>query len=660
MGTPKRTEAKPGPLPDELIIRTETLQGPNSSTMDSRLIDFHRSDGEMEAADAQGDEFIQAEEERSEDDRFDEELLAKMQKVRQSAQALRDYSRSLATRPGRSGSKTEHASSTVPNRKEKTEFSRLHGKGVVDTVFDFSFQVLKQPRTFARHYASFAGELWRIVQANSELKPQRGDRRFRDAVWQDNAIYRAVLQAYLAWDGEVKGLIQDLEYDDDRDRARAEFIFNQISAAMAPSNSPLNPVAVKRAYQTGGKSVLASLQNLANDIKTNHGMPRQITDDAYEVGKDLGISPGAVVYRNKLFELIQYGSAEQSLVHKRPILIVPPQINKFYVFDLSPKNSLVNHLLNNGLQVFMISWKNPTKADASTGLDSYLEELDKGVQAILEITGSKDLNLASACAGGITAVSLQAFYASQGKNVIHNHSLLVTALDVEDHPTLDLFLDKRTVASSLARSRRRGVMEGKELAHVFAWLRPTDLVWSYWVNNNLLGKEPPNMDVLYWDNDSTRLPAALHQDFMDIFVNDRFAKNTLSVAGQLLDLASIKGEFYFLAGDEDYLMPWKSCYQNANLFSSADSRFVLSNSGHIQSVLRPPGIGSSVYFTNDQPADCADSWLAAAEKHKGSWWEHWAEWLGARSEGLKEAPRHLGNDFYRPICPSPGTFVLEP
>lgn len=266
--------------------------------------------------------------------------------------------------------------------------------------------------------------------------------------------------------------------------------------------------------------------------------PRQINKNAYEVGKDLGTAPGAVVYRNKLFELIQY-SSEQGLVRKRPVLVVPPQINKFYVFDLSPKNSLVEHLRRNGLQVFMVSWKNPTKAEASAGLDTYLEELDKGVQAVLDITGSPDLSLASACAGGITAVSLQALYASQGKKLVRNHSVLVTALNVEDHPTLDLFMDKRSVALSLARSYRRGAMEGKELAHVFAWLRPTDLVWNYRVNNNLLGKEPPNMDVLYWDNDSTRLPAALHHDFMDIFVNDRFAKNTLSVKGRTLDLGKV-------------------------------------------------------------------------------------------------------------------------
>jgi polyhydroxyalkanoate synthase subunit PhaC len=658
MGTLKRTfEPKPEPLPDELVFRTDTLQGLNGSTADSRLLDFPRGSAESEGqiADSRWEENTPAVEEECESS-IDEAFFANLEKLRRSAQALRDYSETLRVRYGEP---TTAPHDPKPNHEDTEPFSRLNGKGIIDTTFDFVVQIFKQPRTFARRYANFAGEMLQIVQANSTLKPQRGDRRFRDAVWQDNPFYHMVLQTYLAWDKEVKGLIEDLNFEDERDRTRAQFLFNQLSAAMAPSNSPFNPVAVKRAYQTGGKSIFDGLQNIARDVKTNHGMPRQITEDAYQVGKNLGISPGAVVYRCKLFELIQYTCGEQNLVHKRPLLVVPPQINKFYVFDLSPKNSIVEYLRKNGMQVFMVSWKNPTKTDANAGLESYIEELDKGVQAILDITGSPDLNLVSACAGGITATCLQAFYASQGKSAICNHTLLVTALDVDGHPTLDLFMNKRTVASFLARSRRRGVMDGKELAHVFAWLRPTDLVWNYWVNNNLLGKEPPNMDVLYWDNDSTRLPATLHRDFVDIFLNNRFAEGTLSLGNRMLDLGKIEGDFYFLAGNEDYLMPWKNCYYNPTLFAKAGSRFVLSNSGHIQSVLRPPNIGNSIYFTNEQFADSPEGWLESAKKHKGSWWEDWSEWLSSRSASLMKAPQVLGSERYPPICPSPGTYVLE-
>ncbi|MEX1032618.1 MAG: alpha/beta fold hydrolase [Cellvibrionaceae bacterium] len=668
MGTPKRTfEGKREPFPNERAnergFSMENLQTEGSAAVDSRLLDFQRTDQRTDQQSTHADfsphsetssaESSQQQEEDSLDGELDEEFFAKLEKLRSSAEALRGYSEDLRTRYGQT------AAADSPDRVSDADFTDLRGKGLIDTLFDFTLQVFKQPQVFAKRYASFATELLHIAQSKSELQPERGDRRFRDAVWQDNPVYRMLLQSYLAWDKEVNGLIDDLTYEDERDKNRAQFVFTQISAAMAPSNSPLNPVAIKRAYQTGGKSVLAGLQNLSRDFKTNHGMPRQSGEDAYQVGKDLGTTPGAVVYRSKLFELIQYQCAQNSLVHQRPVLVVPPQINKFYIFDLSPKNSVVDYLRGKGLQVFMISWKNPTKAEATWGLDTYLEELDKGVEAVLDISGSEDLNLISACAGGITAVSLQALYATLGKSVVRNHSLLVTALSVEGHPTLDLFMDKRTVSTSLARSRRRGVMEGKELAHVFAWLRPTDLVWSFWVNNNLLGKEPPTMDVLYWDNDSTRLPAALHHDFMDTFLNNRFVANSLSVGGLKLDLGKVEGDFYFLGGDEDYLMPWKNCFGNPDLFANANCRFVLSNSGHIQSVLRPPGIASSSYYTGGHLDQSPEDWLASAQQHKGSWWEDWAEWLGTRSAPLKKAPKRLGNERYPPICASPGTYVLE-
>ncbi len=550
------------------------------------------------------------------------------------------------------------------------EFSNLRGKSMVDTVFDFALQVFKQPDVFVQRYTQFAKELVNIVQTKSELQPQRGDRRFRDAVWQDNRIYRIVLQSYLAWSKELQGLVDDLAFDDEADQRRAQFLLNQLSAALAPSNSPLNPTAVKRAYQTGGQSVVMGMQNLLRDIKSNGGMPRQVSNDVYKVGTDLGNSPGAVIYRSRVFEIIQYGCSEQDKVFQRPVVIVPPQINKFYIFDLTPKNSLVKHLLDNGQQVFIVSWKNPNQQHAKWGMDTYVSELDKGLKAVLDITASKDLNLVSACAGGITSMALQAYHASKGDKIIRNHSVLVTAFSAEGHPTLDLFLNKQSVEHALSRTQSKGVMEGKELAHVFAWLRPTDLVWNYWVNNNLLGKEPPTMDVLFWDNDSTRLPAALHKDFIDILLNKRFAESKKSkksaseghcfhINGQALDLSKIRGDFYFLAGDEDYLMPWKNCYKNLSLLPKTKCEFVLSDSGHIQSVLRPPGIGNTHYYTHSDYTLSPEAWLESAENHKGSWWTHWLNWLEPRSGRRKNPPSEYGNHNYPPICESPGVYVSE-
>lgn len=543
-------------------------------------------------------------------------------------------------------------------------FSHLSGKRVMDTVFDFALQIFKQPEVFVHRYTEFAGELLKIVNARSDLSPERGDRRFRDAVWKDNVIYRMVLQTYLAWSREMNQLVSDLAFSSEQDQRRVRFLLEQLDAALSPSNSPLNPAAVKRAYQTGGQSVLTGLQNLLKDIKTNGGMPRQVEPDACEVGNNLANSPGAVVYRNPVYEIIQYAATAKQAVHKTPVLIVPPQINRFYIFDLSPRNSIVKHLLDRGLQVFIVSWRNPTSVHSHWGLETYVTELDKGVDAVRRITQSDEISLVSACAGGITSMSLQAWYAARNKKVIRNHSLLVTALSAEGHPTLDLFLNKTVVKQILSRSKTRGVMDGKELARVFAWMRPKDLVWSYWVNNNLLGKEPPTMDVLFWDNDSTRLPAALHRDFVNVLLNNRFAPGKgFVIDGTRVDLSKMDGDFYFLAGDEDYLMPWKSCYRNLAMMPGAHCEFVLSNSGHIQSVLRPPGIANTRYHTNSHTNDdvtlAPDAWLEQSETHQGSWWQHWSDWLTRRSGDLKPPPAEPGNREYPPLCASPGTYVFE-
>lgn len=578
----------------------------------------------------------------------DPEVLEKLEQLKERAEAIQGMLRSL------------NATTEEENKEDELEFNQLQGKSIVDTVFDFTLQVFKQPDVFVNRYRSFAKQMMDIVQSKSELAPERGDRRFRDAVWQENPIYKIVLQTYLAWSEEMQGLVDELDFNDEHDQKRTNFLLNQMCAAISPSNSPLNPTAVKRAYQTGGQSVLMGMQNLLQDIKTNSGMPRQVANDAYVVGDDLGGSSGAVVYRSRVFEIIQYRCDEQSLVHQRPVLIVPPQINKYYIFDLTPKNSIVKNLLDNGLQVFIVSWKNPNPEHANWGLETYIKEMEKGIDAVLNITKSPDLSLASACAGGITSMALQAYFTNKNKPVIRNHSVLVTALSAEHHPTLELFLNQDSLRHTLARTKSKGLMDGKELAHVFAWLRPTDLVWNYWVNNNLLGKEPPTMDVLFWDNDSTRLPAALHKDFIDVLINNRFIDNDkFLIDDKPLRIDRIRGDFYFLAGDEDYLMPWKNCYRNLGMLPRANCEFVLSNSGHIQSVLRPPGIGNTHYYTNSNYDDTADNWFENSEEHKGSWWGHWMEWLTPRSGRKHPAPTTYGNDTYPPICSSPGLYVTE-
>jgi poly[(R)-3-hydroxyalkanoate] polymerase subunit PhaC len=534
----------------------------------------------------------------------------------------------------------------------------VQGRSLLDSAGHFLTQALKQPDVFARHYGNFAKETLRIIKGKSSLEPERGDKRFRDAVWKDNTIYHTVLQTYLAADKGINNWVEDLDMEE-ADRRRSRFLYQQFSALCSPTNSLFNPVAVKRVFQTGGKSLISGLQNMANDIQHNHGMPSQVKADAFTVGKDLANTPGAVVYRNEILELIQYQMEPGQQIDKRPVLIVPPQLNKFYVFDLTPKNSMVNYLQAQGIQPFIISWRNPNKSHADWNLDDYVTSLEHALEAMCEITGSDQVNLASACAGGLTSMALLGYLTAIDKPLVHSHSLFVTALQADDNSALGLFATREAVELSRRHSQARGYMDGKELSHIFAWLRPTDLVWNYWINNYLLGKEPPSMDVLYWDNDSTRLPAGLHSDFLDIFVDDLFSQpGELVVKGQPIDIKQISMDFYCVGGDEDYLMPWKNCYNVPGAMNN-DCTFVLSTSSHIQSILRPPGIANTAYYTNPNVNQDAENWLQTAQKNKGSWWEHWSGWLHHRADEHKPAPARLGSDQYPPLCPSPGQYVNE-
>ncbi len=646
---------------------TEHLSHPTSAlyTSGNAALDLNRNDHFDNDAEPASDDLEIDEKEPV----LSERHRRSLDRLRDSAHALKSFASSLEGDQSAEAKIEPDKLDTHEPSEEGDDFC-LHGKSPYQGVFRFAAQVLREPSVFIKHYAKFAHSLLSIVQGKSDFTPDRSDRRFRDGVWSDNLVYRTLLQTYLCWSDTLQNFADDLSFEDEADRARAKFLIDQWTAAMAPSNTLFNPVAIKRAYQTGGQSLVAGLKNMLHDVVHNNAMPSQVKQNTLTVGSDLGITDGAVVYRCDQFELIQYRAlgAADSTVSEVPVLVVPPQINKYYVFDLTPKNSLVRHLLESGLQVFIVSWKNPSRADSHWDLSSYVAALDGGIRAIQSITGSTKLSLASACAGGVTATALQAYYCALEKRgdlrvpKIVNHSLLVTALSARNHPILDLFVGRETVAASLSRSQQRGYMDGKELRHVFAWLRPTDLVWNFWVNNYLLGKEPPTMDVLYWDNDSTRLPTGLHHNFVDIFINNRYAQpKSIEVCGQPIDLANIDADFYLVGGDEDYLMPWKNCLSNRQLLPNANCEFVLSTGGHIQSILRPPNIANIAYYTNanTNTALTAAEWKNGAQRNKGSWWLHWSEWLRARAGDNKPAPQHLGNDAYPPLVPAPGTYVFE-
>ncbi len=533
----------------------------------------------------------------------------------------------------------------------------LRGKDILSSARMVLAQALKQPFHSAKHATHFVVELKNVLLGQSELTPEEGDRRFADPAWSQNPLYRRYLQTYLAWRKELHEWIEDSNLTE-QDTSRGHFVINLMTEAMAPTNSMANPAAVKRFFETGGKSLLDGLSHLAKDIVHNGGMPSQVNMDAFEVGKNLATSDGSVVFRNDLLELIQYKPITEQ-VQERPLLVVPPQINKYYVFDLSQEKSVARFLLRNGIQTFVVSWRNPTKAQREWGLSTYIEALKEAINVVLAITGSKDLNMLGACSGGLTTASLLGHYAAIGDQKVHALTLLVSVLDTKLDTQVALFADEKTLEAAKRRSYQSGVLEGSDMAKVFAWMRPNDLIWNYWVNNYLLGNEPPVFDILYWNNDTTRLPAALHGEFIEMFKTNPLTRaGALEVCGTPIDLKQVTCDLFCLAGTTDHITPWDACYKSAHLFGGKVD-FVLSNSGHIQSILNPPGNPKARYMTNTEMPLDPRAWQASATKHADSWWLYWQTWLADRSGKLKKSPTSLGNKAYQPGEAAPGTYVHE-
>ena len=533
----------------------------------------------------------------------------------------------------------------------------LRGKDLLASARMVLKQAIKQPIHSVKHVTHFGLELKNVLFGKSELQPAGDDRRFADPAWSQNPLYKRYLQTYLAWRKELHSWIDDSSLSP-KDIARGHFVINLMTEAMAPTNTAANPAAVKRFFETGGKSLLDGLSHLAKDLVHNGGMPSQVNMGAFEVGKSLGVTEGAVVFRNDVLELIQYKPITEQ-VHERPLLVVPPQINKFYVFDLSPDKSLARFCLRNNVQTFIVSWRNPTKAQREWGLSTYIDALKEAVDVVTAITGSKDVNMLGACSGGITCTALLGHYAAIGEKKVNALTLLVSVLDTTLDSDVALFVDEQTLETAKRHSYQAGVLEGKDMAKVFAWMRPNDLIWNYWVNNYLLGNEPPVFDILFWNNDTTRLPAAFHGDLIEMFKNNPLIRpNALEVCGTPIDLKQVTADIFSLAGTNDHITPWKSCYKSAQLFGGK-VEFVLSSSGHIQSILNPPGNPKSRYMTGEEMAANADDWQENSTKHTDSWWLYWQAWQAERSGNLKKAPTKLGNKAYAPGEASPGTYVHE-
>ena len=516
----------------------------------------------------------------------------------------------------------------------------------------------KQPKPFAKHLIKYAAELVEIAKGTSELQPNRKDRRFKDESWQKNPLYKRGMQSWLAMKQELTGWIDDSRMHP-ADKARARFVTDLIVDAMAPTNTLLgNPTAMKKMAETKGGSLVKGLQNAYHDLTKNGGMPSQVDGRAFKVGENLATSPGAVVFQNEMLEVIQY-SPKTDQVYKIPLMVIPPQINKFYALDLEPNKSLVRFLTKMGYQVFVVSWRNPNRQNAHWGLEKYVEGLFEASEAVLKISGSERLNVTAACSGGTTQALFLSELAARGDNRVNCYTLMVSVLDGKKVDSdVGLFVTDAAIEQARRQSRKKGVLSGEELGRAFAWMRPNDLIWNYVVNNYLLGQDPPAFDILYWNNDTTNLPAQLHSDFLDIFQDRRFRKDKDVVfMDHIVDLEAVSQDGFMVAGITDHITPWMACYRNIRLFGG-EIDFVLSNSGHLQALINPPGNPKAQYFTNTDHPPRATKWLDGAETVNESWLLRWNEWLSIRSGEMKDAPKALGNEALLPMSQAPGEYVF--
>ena len=486
---------------------------------------------------------------------------------------------------------------------------------------------------------------------------EAGDRRFTHPAWHESPAYFAVLQSYLLWSRYLDELVGAAALAP-AEEEKARFAMRLTVDALAPTNYlATNPAALQKAVGTGGMSVLRGLRNFIDDVGSNHGMPRQVDAAAFAPGRNMAMTPGKVVYRNRLMELIQYAPQTEQ-TYAVPLLCSPPWINKYYVMDLAPGQSFVEWAVGHGHTVFVVSYRNPDESLKEIALDDYLVTgLVAALDAIEEITGSPTVNVTGLCLGGTLTAMLAAYLAATGRPRLSTVTLLNTLVDFEEPGQLACFTDAASVERMERKMAESGFLDKADMARTFDLLRANDLIWSFVASNWLMGEPPPAFNLLAWNADSTRMPARMHSSYLrECYLENRFARGEFEIAGVRLDPGASTTSLYVLGAQEDHIAPWRSAYQATQLFGG-ERRFVLTSSGHIAGIVNPPG-GKRSYFTNDAlPPDPA-AWLSAAARHQGSWWEDWTEWIGSRSGALGPPPA-LGSAAHPPLDDAPGTYVHE-
>jgi polyhydroxyalkanoate synthase subunit PhaC len=519
---------------------------------------------------------------------------------------------------------------------------------------------LADPRQVTQETIRAMIELAEVALGTSDVELPEKDKRFQDPTWKDNPFYSRVAQSYVVWSEAMDRLANAPKLRSDWRRAsQARYTSGLLTATLAPTNFVLsNPAALKRAFETGGVSLLRGARNFLHDLVENGGMPSQVDAGSFKVGENLAATPGAVVYRDDILEVLQYTPSTPQ-VRERPLLMVPPQINKYYFLDLAPGRSLVEYLVGQGVQYYTIVWRNPGPEHGRWGLEDYLEGQLRALDVVSEVSGSDDVNLLGACAGGLTSALMLGHLAARGEDRVNAATFAIAMIDTSYPNALRLTADQRMLNKLSSDAAGGKVYDRKDVGRTFAWMRPNDLVFNYVTSNWLLGNDPPAFDILAWNNDSTNLVARFDRDMLGIYADNTAAKpGGLRLLGTPIDLSQVTCDNCVIAGQTDHITPWMPCFMTSQLLSG-ESEVIITSTGHIQTIVNPPGKPRARYFTGPEPGPDPQAWMQEARAVEGSWWPQYGEWLVARSGEERAAPTKLGSRTNPARDRAPGRYVHE-
>ncbi len=541
----------------------------------------------------------------------------------------------------------------------------------VDTV-GLNRALLKEAAGLARHPVSTAGAMGRYAtgtlasigaagarligaRAEGPLPAPSKDRRFADPAWQENPLFFALLQQHLLRERLAEDLVGAAGLDE-RSASKARLASQLVVDAISPSNFlSTNPTALRRAIETGGMSTVRGMLNFLHDVRHRGGLPRQVETSGFALGKNLAATPGKVVYRNELIELIQY-APQSPTTFAVPLLCSPPWINKYYIMDIAPGRSFIEWAVKHGHTTFAISYRNPDESMRHVSMDDYLVRgLDAAARVVRDVTGAAKINVAALCLGGTLATAYAAWLAEGGEELVNTLTLTNTLVDFSEPGVLGNFTDPDTLGTTERLMADRGFLEAEKMAAAFNLIRAPDLIFNYIATNWLAGEAPPAFDLLAWNDDSTRMPASMHSFYLrSCYQENRLARGEMVLAGRRLHPSKITRDAFVLAAIDDHIAPWRTQFQTTRLLGGK-TRFVLSSSGHIAGIVNPPG-KSAAHWTNDHLQADPDLWFAGATRREETWWEEWSRWIDARA-GARVAPPPLGGDEYPPLGDAPGSYV---